>query len=142
MGKRLFPFPHHPDQLCSKPNLLANGHYALFTQHTRICVLKLTIHLLLVLRLKMSEAIFPLQKYTIVVCKGKLYFNLLKYTKKTVSQNITLSFSLLHCEMSTKNLYLADSKQFATAKWSNLYVCRHDMVNFNSNKKRVAELRF
>jgi len=38
----------------------------------------------------------------------------LNYKKRTVSQNITLS--LLHCEMSTENLYLADSKQFTNAK--------------------------
>jgi hypothetical protein len=78
-GKRLFPLPQHPDQLCSIPDMLTNGHYALFLQGTRICVLKLTTHLLLVLRLKMSEAIFPFQKYAIVVCKGKFYFNLLKW---------------------------------------------------------------
>jgi hypothetical protein len=44
--------------------------------------------------------------------------------------------------MSTENLYLADSKQFANAKWSNLYIWKHDSLRFNSNKKTVAELRF
>jgi hypothetical protein len=36
--------------------------------------------------------------------------------------------------MSTENLYLEGNKYFATAKWPNLYVWKHDSVSFNSNK--------
>jgi len=66
----------------------------------------------------MSEAIFPLQKYAIMVCKGKFYFNLLKWcsTKQrepfhTISLSYTVRCVLKICIWQVANSSLLQSGQ-------------------------------
>jgi len=92
-GKRIFSSQKHPDQLWGSPRLLFSGYVGAFLE-VKQQGMKLTIHLHLVLMLRITGALLLLHLYAYMMwtCK-KLNFTV-------VETNVHYSLSMLKVQLS------------------------------------------